>query len=141
MALAVRMYQFGRGIDFACAWGELLNSAALEERLSAYPGKVYRPSVRGRGLVLNCPTPGSFKSLDDRYRASGHRFRAEQRGRSRTQVFTKLPMPRFVLTAYDSPTSNHVFELCEPTPEARFAVWPLTKISRLVEMLRDAAAG
>ncbi len=139
MALAERVYQFGRGIDFACAWGELLDSAALEERFLAYSGKIHRPSSRGKGLVLKCPMQGSLRSLDDRYRASGRRFSVEQRGRTITQIFTKLPNPRFASITYDSPAWNYTFELRERSDKAPFAAWPLAQIARLVELLRDGA--
>jgi CRISPR-associated protein Csb2 len=86
IALAERLYQFGRGIDFACAWGELLERGTLEKQILVYPGTIHRPSLRGEGLALKCPAPGSLKSLDDRYLASGQRFRVEQRSRTTTQV-------------------------------------------------------
>src|SRR5206468_10504679 len=111
--LAERLYQFGRGVDFACAWGQILDGATPEEQLFAYPGTIHRPSLRGSGVALKCPVPGSLKSLEDRYRASGRRFRAEQRGRITTQIFTKPPIPRFASIAYGSPAWRYTFELRE----------------------------
>lgn len=137
--LAERLYQFGRGVDFACAWAEQLSKEALEQRVSSYPGTLHRPSPNGRGLALKCPAKGSFKSLDDRYRAYGRRFRVEPLGRTIKQVFTKAPSPRFTLTAYDSPSLHYIFELREHSDEARFATWPMAQIARLVELLRDGA--
>lgn len=139
MTLAERLYQFGRGVDFACAWGEVLETAEMEEKLLPYLGSTHRPSLRGEGLALKCPAPGSLRSLDDRYRASERRFRVEQRGRATTQVFTKLPIPRFAPVAYDSSAWRYAFELRERSREARFAVWPQARVTRLVELLRDAA--
>jgi CRISPR-associated protein Csb2 len=138
-ALAERLYQFGRGVDFACAWGEVLDGDLPEEQLFAYPGTVHRPSLGGNGVALKCPVPGSLKSLEDRYRESGRRFHGERRGRSTTQVFTKSPMPQFASTAYDSPARRCAFELRKRSEEADFVAWPLAQIARLVELLRDPA--
>lgn len=139
IVLVERLYQFGRGIDFACAWGELLETSALEERLLSYPGEVRRPSLRGSGLTLKCPTRGSLKSLDDRYSAFGQRFHIERRGRTFVQTLTKPPESRFVPTTYDSPVANYAFELRERSEEAPIASWPLSQIVKLVELLRDTA--
>ena len=138
--LAERLYQFGRGIDFACAWAEELAGEALEERLSSYPGTIHRRSLGGTGSALKCPAPRSLRSLDDRYRATERRFRREKGGRTIREVFTKLPSPRFAMVPYDSPASRYVFELRERSDEAGFAAWPLAEIGRLVELLRDGAA-
>jgi CRISPR-associated protein Csb2 len=137
-ALAERIYQFGRGVDFACAWGEVLDGAKLEEELLAYTGTIHRPSFRGSG-GLKCPAPGSLKSLEDRYRESGRRFHAEQRGRITTQVFTKSPMPQFASIVFDSPARRWVFDLREISGDSSFAVWPISGTTRLVELLRDGA--
>src|SRR5690606_41348651 len=58
-ALAERLYQLGRGVDMAWAWGDLLDESALEQHLAEYNGVVRRPSV-GDGLQLACPSHGSF---------------------------------------------------------------------------------
>src|SRR5690606_31526324 len=73
--LAEKLYQLGRGVDMAWAWSERLDEAGLEERLGEYNGVVRRPSA-GDGLMLACPSKGSFKSLECRYRAP--RFRTER---------------------------------------------------------------
>jgi CRISPR-associated protein Csb2 len=139
-ALAERLYQFGRGIDFACAWGEEFDVAGLEEILLHYPGTVHRPYRQGNGARLKCPARGSWKSLEDRYHAYGRRFHAENRYKIITMVFTKPPSARFVPVPYDSPPSRYTFDLRERSGEARFAVWPLEHIVRLVELLRDGSA-
>ncbi len=138
-SLAERLYQFGRGVDFACAWGELLEVTTLEEELLAYSGTVHRPSLGGGGMTLKCPVPGSLKSLEDRYLESGRRFRAEQRGRITTQIFTKSPAPRFAPIAYDSPARRYMFELRGHSGDGSFAVWPMSETAPLVELLRDGA--
>jgi len=139
-SLAERLYQFGRGIDFACAWAEQMDLPALEEILKGYPGSVHRPSPRGGGIGLRCPERGSLKSLEDRYRAYGQRFCARTRGKGSTSVFTKPPSARFAKVTYNSPPWRYAFELRERSADRRFAVWPLPKSMRLVELLRDGAA-
>jgi CRISPR-associated protein Csb2 len=47
-ALAERLYQFGRTVDMAWAWGEVLDDEELDARLSNYPGLVFRPSNGGQ---------------------------------------------------------------------------------------------
>src|SRR5205085_12145061 len=59
-ALAERLYQFGRGVDMAWAWGEVLYNEELYARLSKYPGFVFRPSHGGTAIMLACPIPGSL---------------------------------------------------------------------------------
>jgi CRISPR-associated protein Csb2 len=139
-ALAERLYQFGRGVDFACAWGEQMDRPELEERLLSFPGTIHKPLGLGDGFTLKCPTRGSLKSLDDRYRAYGRRFRVQKRGTVLTPVFTKPPSARFAKIAYDSPPSRYIFELREQSADRPFAVWPLPEITRLIELLRDGAA-
>lgn len=138
--LAERLYQFGRGIDFACAWGEELDLAGLEEILQGYAGTVHWPHRGGKGARLKCPARGSLKSLVDRYRAYGQRFHVETRRKTISMVFTKPPSARFVLIPYNSPPSCYSFDLREKSREIRFAVWPLECIVRLVELLRDSSA-
>ncbi len=139
VSLAERLYQFGRGIDFACAWGEVLERDLLEEQILAYAGTIHRPSLHGEGYALKCLAPGSLKSLAARYQASGRRFRVEQRGRTTTKVFTKPPIPRFAPIFYNSPIRRYVFELREASEDADFSAWPLAQITQLVELLRDKA--
>lgn len=138
-ALGERLYQFGRGIDMAWAWGEVLDGEGLDARLSSYPGRIYRPSSGGSGETLACPTPGSLKSLEARYAANSERFKTVREGKKARQLFSKPPQPRFVEVAYDSPPSRRVCELRDVTIEASFGVWPLARASRLVVWLRDGA--
>jgi CRISPR-associated protein Csb2 len=44
-ALSEKLYQLGRGVDMAWAWGELLDEPALEAQLATYDGVVRRPSA------------------------------------------------------------------------------------------------
>jgi CRISPR-associated protein Csb2 len=56
-AVAERLYQLGRGIDMAWAWGEILEDSKLDELLAAHPGQVFHPSKSGDGIVLPAPCP------------------------------------------------------------------------------------
>lgn len=134
--LAEHVYQFGRGVDPAWAWGELLDAPAIEERLRTYPGQVFRPSNGGSGTSLPCPTPGSLMSLKARYAAGAQRFKASGAGK---QIFSQQPKPHFAQVAYDSPPSRHVFELRRTASQNPLGAWPLAQVSKLVVLLRDGA--
>jgi CRISPR-associated protein Csb2 len=135
-SLAERLYQFGRGIDMAWAWGEILDDRPLDELLAVYPGRVFRPSAGKSKIVLMSPCPGSLESLECRHQAFGKRFPPVKEGRA---VFRRPPEPRFRRVSYDSPPSRQLYELRETTAEARFAPWPLERVSALVVRLRDGA--
>ena len=138
-SLADWLYQFGRGADFAWAWGELLDAQEFEDRLSAYPGVVYRPSVGGDGQALACPASGSLSSLQARYKANSRRFKTVSVGKSIKQLFSQPPKPRFVQIAYETPPSRHVYELRSGTDESSLVAWPLTRSCKLVVAVRDGA--
>ncbi|MBI4491443.1 MAG: type I-U CRISPR-associated protein Cas5/Cas6 [Chloroflexi bacterium] len=139
-ALADRLYQFGRGVDLAWAWGEVLDNNELDARLAAYPGVVYRPSDGGSGRPLACPGRGSLASLRQRYAANGQRFKTDGQGNVARQLFSQPPKPHFMQVAYDSTPSRRLYELRERSREAAFSAWPLAHASRLVVLLRDGAA-
>lgn len=131
-ALAEQLYQLGRGVDMAWAWGEVLDEAALDAKLGEYDGIVRRPSA-GDGLLLACPKKGSFKSLERRYQAP--RFRTE----SGQRVFVQQPKPNCRHVSYDSPPVRYVFELRSSADSERRVAWPLERASILVVAARDAA--
>ncbi len=135
-SLAELVYQLGRGIDMAWAWGEILDGEALDALLTHYPGCVFRPSVGGSTLALPAPGPGSLESIERRYRAFDQRFGYLQDGRV---VFRQPPRPRFRRVSYESPPARRLYELRQPTAESAFAPWPLVRASDLVVRLRDAA--
>lgn len=135
-SIAERLYQLGRGVDLAWAWGEVLENEETEARLLSYPGVVYRPSAGGTGTTLACPLHGSLKSLTDRYAARSQRLRAPAVGR---QLISNPPKPRFRQVAYDSPPSRQVYELRRSADDTSFFVWPLARASSLVVALRDGA--
>jgi CRISPR-associated protein Csb2 len=139
-SIAERLYQLGCGVDMAWAWGEIIDAADLDARLVSHGGAVYRPSESEAGLSLPCPQQGSLQSLENRFREAGRRFTTFKSGRIHQQLFSQAPKPRFAVVAYNSPPRRLLFELRKRAGEFGFAPWPLTKVSNLVETLRDRAA-
>ncbi len=137
--VAERLYQLGRGMDMAWAWGETLDDGQLEGLLAAYPGQIYRPSKNGSGWVLPKACPGSLESLERRYRAYAERFSCLKDGRRVKVVFRQPPKARFHLAPYDSQPSRQMYELRDPVEEGVFVPWPLERSYGLVVRLRDAA--
>jgi CRISPR-associated protein Csb2 len=133
-ALSETLYQLGRGVDMAWAWGEILDEATLDAKLGDYNGIVRRPST-GDGLLLACPMNGSFRSLERRHQAP--RFRTEGGQR----VFVQQPKPSYRQVAYESPPVRHVFELRSSADSERCVAWPLEGAASLVVAAREAARG
>lgn len=131
-ALSGKLYQLGRGVDAAWAWGEILDEAALEAKLAAYDGIVRRPGT-GNGFLLACPGEGSFESLERRYRSG--RFGMENGQR----VFKQQPRAGYRQISYESPPARHLFELRSSTDAGHRVAWPLEQVSSLVVAARDAA--
>lgn len=132
--LSEMLYQLGRGVDMAWAWGEVLDEAALDAKLVEYNGIVRRPSAGG-GLLLACPSKGSFESLERRYGA--RRFRIE----SGQRVLVQQPKPSYRRISYESPPVRQVFELRSSADSERRVAWPLEAASLLVVAAREAAHG
>ena len=74
-AIAERLYQLGRGVDMAWAWGEILSAEQAEVRIAAQDGAVYRPIRGAGGTTLAIPLEGSVASLVERYLEMRKRFR------------------------------------------------------------------
>ncbi len=131
----------GWGIDQA--WGEahVTDSADTETRLFEYDGVVYCPSEGGGDRAFLCPQPGSLRSLTDRYSATLNRFPIGGTNRKPTRAFVQPPRPHFGLVVYDAPPRRMVFALRAGDARSSFAPWPLAGAARLVERVRDAAAG
>jgi CRISPR-associated protein Csb2 len=138
-SLAERLYQLGRGIDMAWAWGEVLDDRQLDDLLAKHPGRVFRFSAGRSTTTLTCPCAGSLESIERRYRAYGERFRYMKDGKVVKVVFRQPPRPRFRPVSYDSPPLRQLYELRGSTAEAAFAPWPLPSVSALVVRLRDGA--
>jgi CRISPR-associated protein Csb2 len=131
-ALSETLYQLGRGVDMAWAWGEVLDESALDAKFVEYNGVVRRPSA-GDGFPVACPSKGSIESLERRYLAL--RFRTE----SGQRVFVQQPKPSYRQISYESPPVRHVFELRSSTDSERRVAWPLEGASSLVMAAREAA--
>ena len=134
--IAERLYQLGRGVDMAWAWGELLDADEVKTRLARHGGAVYRPSKNGTDKALFCPAKGSLASLKVRYGANRTRFTYT----GKQQLFSQPPKPRFAKIAYDAPTGHFLFEMREATSAESFAPWPSPNAAELVVALRDKAA-
>lgn len=130
--LSEKLYQLGRGVDMAWAWGEILEEAELDATLAEYNGIVRRPSA-GDGLLLACPEQGSFESLERRYQAPRFRTVGGQR------VFVQQPKPTYRKISYESPPARHVFELRSSADSERRVAWPLEGASSLVVAARETA--
>lgn len=140
ISLANSLYQLGRGVDMAWAWGELLSTSRVADLLTDYKGVTYRPSPRGGGKkTFQCPHPASLASLETRYGAFRQRFDIEPRGRSVRIAFRQPPRPSFCSVAYESPPSRLLYELRTTSSDSSLASWPLVRASNLVVLLRDAA--
>ena len=134
--IADGLYQLGRGVDMAWAVAEVLDGVTAEARLSDYRGVIYRPSGKGQGLELACPEGGSLDSLEKRYAEGMQRFR---RNGNRTE-FSNASRPRFRSVAYNSPSTQRLFDIRRTTEAGSpFAPWPLKCAAMLVQKLRDGA--
>jgi len=129
--LADTLYQFGRGVDMAWAYAEILDDIDLDSLLIEYEGVVSRLGELG-GRV-RCPNTGSLVSLDRRYRTPRFRYEGGQR------VFVKPPTPNYRQLGYESARTRHVFELRSTTDTERGVAWALARASSLVVSAREAA--
>lgn len=149
-AIAARLYQLGRGVDMAWAVGEILEGEGVEERLEArlaeHARVLYRPCERGEGKLLACPADGSLKSLIERYKESGERFRplADASGKkAKGQTFSQARRAQFRQVAYDSPPARFLFDIRwigGEKAKSDFAAQSLTETASLVKTVRDGAA-
>lgn len=146
--IAERLYQFGRGVDMAWAWGEVIDESELETRLVQHGGAIYRSASGNQGNMLDCPMPGSLASLEHRFAASRKRFaynvEIKKRGKKEVEevsvLFSQPSKPRFKTVAYNSSPYRCLFELRTTAPESPFAPWPPENIGALVVKVRDAVA-
>lgn len=135
--IANGLYQLGRGVDMAWAVAEIINETQVEDRLSDYPGVIYRPSMAGNGLELDSPKVGSLRELEERHKDNAGRFRHVKLGRSVRTEFTQASKPQFCPVVYNSSATHLLFELRRTTESGSpFALWPLTKAAVLVQRIR-----
>lgn len=140
-ALAEKLYQLGRGVDMAWAWGEILDEAALDAKLVEYNGIVRRPSA-GDGLLLACPSKGSFKTLEQRHNAARFQRQADRKrvsGLHPNAMFVQQPKASYRQISYESPPVRHVFELRASADSECRVAWPLEGASSLVVAARETA--
>lgn len=138
--IAEQLYQFGRGIDIAWAWGEVIDENELEARIARYEGTLYRPTRGDQGCLLDCPERGSVASLEARYAANQRRFSRRVEGKKVNILLTQAPKPRFRSVSYNSPPFWRLFELRSAGLDTPFAPWPQERVGALVVQLRDAAS-
>jgi CRISPR-associated protein Csb2 len=138
-AIAERLYQLGRGIDMAWAWGEVLPPKEAEARTLAGSRILHRPSNGAGGAPLPVPLTGSFDSLVLRHKKMRVRFQtpsdSKPSKKEPNRVFAQPPQPRFRQVAYDSPPKRLLFDLL-----GERAPWRLDRIVELTERVRDRAA-
>jgi len=140
-ALCEKLYQLGRGVDMAWAWGDVLDEALLNARLAEYEGIVLRPSP-GDGRLLAVPCEGSFRSLVDRHGAARFQRRSDGErvsGLHPDAMFVQQPKPIYRQLSYESPPARHLFQLRSSTDSERLVAWPLEGASSLVVAAREAA--
>jgi CRISPR-associated protein Csb2 len=140
--IADRLYQLGRGVDMAWAWGEILDDSEAEAHLAAQGGALHRPSDGADGTTLAVPLKGSLESLIERHRKMRARFQTlgpskkePDRKVATGQIFVQPPKPRFRQVAFDSPPARLLFDLI-----GAMASWRLDRIVELAEHVRNAAA-
>lgn len=136
-SLAERIYQLGRGVDMAWAWGEVLDDPALENRLARHGGALYHPTQGGEGSSLDCPIPGSLESLRERFAANGMRFSRVGEEKEVQVLFSQAPKPRFRIVRYNSPPTRQLFDLRNTTGDSPFDPCPLARVSELTLSIRD----
>ena len=137
-AIAERLYQLGRGVDMAWAWGEVLPPEEAGSRTLPDSRVLHRPSNGLGGATLAVPFTGSLESLVLRHKKMRMRFEASSNSKpSRKepdQVFAQPPQPRFRQVVYDSPPKRLLFDLLGEKP------WRLDRIVELTERVREGAA-
>lgn len=141
--IAERLYQLGRGVDMAWAWGEILDEEETRTRFAQHAGPIYRPTPGRQGDKRDCPSHGSLKSLEIRHAANGNRFsrKVEVEGKKVkvNVLFSRPPKPRFRPIAYDSPPHRSLFDIRTSDSRASFDPQPQEEVVSLVLRLRDEA--
>lgn len=135
---ANEVYQLGRGTDMAWAIGEIMDDAALELRLNAHVGTIYRPEPQASGRYLACPAPGSLASLIERHGTA--KLQREGQGKTARLLFTNAPKARFSNVSYALARPRVLYELRDAELDDRLWPWPLVRVVKLVEAIRDCVA-
>ena len=130
-AIALRLYQLGRGVDMAAATGMTMGRDEAQAALAAHPGAMRRPAGQGAVPVAR---RGTLASLIERHRRGRERLSNDEQGRT---LFRQPPKARFGRVGYDVPSRLLHFDLRR---NGAFAPWPLGSAAALVISLRNAAA-
>jgi CRISPR-associated protein Csb2 len=138
IALAEAVHQLGRGVDMAYGMGRVVDDAALNAVLRVHRGPVYRPGGPAAKGGLRCPHPGSFRSLEERHRATLARFTTVGSGIAAITLFAQPPKPSFANISYDDAPKRILFDL--QRPDGSFAPWPLRGAAALAAWVRDGIA-
>ncbi len=145
-ALALGLYQLGRGADAAWATAQVQPLNEGLEALRHGAGEAWRPSmVAGPGALheggnlLECPIPGSLDSLTARYVASAQRFGIDRTQRKPQETFSQPPRPSFLAVPYGSARVKVLYELRSPDSSGAFVHFRLAAASEVVQRIRDAA--
>ena len=109
--IAERLYQLGRGVDMAWAWGEVLDECQLDVCLAQHGGVLHQPFDGGAGATLLCPRSGTLKSLEERFKESRERFTVRKEGRKDQKLFSQARKPNLAPIAYNSPTVRLLFDI------------------------------
>lgn len=138
--LCERLHTFGHGIDPAYACGSIQALDDLNSRLIAYQGSVVRPDTMldrsHDGILLQCPTIGSFDRLKERFEATKHRLRQQKK----TTFFRQPPKPVWQAVHYDRSVRRLLFELRYLNDSQRFYPVRLEHAATVTKALRDLAA-
>ncbi len=132
--LANRVYQLGRTVDAAWAWSEVVSDDELNDKIQSHRGSVFRPST-GHGHV-ECPTAGSFESLQRRYNDMSSRYAMTSDGKG--QTFRRRAKPKWRMVSYDNAVTRVCFDLLDHSTSA-LASWSATKTVALTKIIRDEA--
>ena len=133
--LANGLYQLGRTVDAAWACADMVTADELGDRLRCHRGPVLRPAS-GQGNV-ECPTPGSARSLIKRHSDMSCRYDRTADGKG--QTFRRRSKAKWKMVSYDNAAIRICFDLLD-RETSKHVAWPPTETVALVTMIRDAAA-
>lgn len=135
---AERLHTLGYGIDAAFARAEILPWSDAEMRLLAHGGPIAHPGAAVSGRIqLQCPLPGSLKSLRTRHRSGVTRFQYRDEGSSSSLAFRKAPASLSREVAYEQSSTHLLFDLRRA--DGTFHVLGIERALELAIAVRDRA--
>jgi CRISPR-associated protein Csb2 len=138
---ARRLYQLGRGVDFAWAECLVLEEEEGRELLASYRGEILEPGVNEQVTILS-PVKGSFQSLVERHKWQRVKVGLEggkRKGAKAAVHYSRPPAPLFQRQGYGVRSHLVMFELVSAADRGRLADFPLERAPELMERLRDLA--